>query len=423
MNPVTAESPLLLTFAFFLGLALGALFVMLKRHRENQSLQREAMQATTQLEIERQRYQEYGAALEEARSQIKDSFAALSNQALKENNEAFLRLAQENLRQFQLQAEAGLEKKEKAVETLVKPIREALEKTEQQIQVIEKERAQAYGSLMQHLKLMAETQVHLQSETRNLVQALRRPEVRGQWGELTLKRLAELAGMVEYCDFYEQEHHVTIDGVMRPDLILRMPERREIVIDAKTPLDAYLSAIEATDDQQRIQCLKRHARCVRERVKELAAKKYWTQFKQSPDFVVLFIPGDQFLSCALEHDQTLLEDALRDKIILATPTSIIALLRIIAYGWRQQVVAENAEKIRELGEQLYKRINTFTEHLVGLGKSLGSSIEQYNKAVGSLERQVLPGARKFTELGIHAVKPMDELGQLDEIARLPVKKD
>jgi DNA recombination protein RmuC len=412
-----------ITVTFLVGLAIGALIVAIRKNREIQSLQHESIEAAAQLGAERERYRERDAALEEARKQLKDSFAALSNQALKENNEAFLRLAQENLTQFQVQAEAGLEKKERAVESLVKPIREALEKTEKQIQNIEKERAEAYGSLTQHLNLMAETQVRLQSETRNLVQALRRPEVRGQWGELTLKRLAELAGMVQYCDFYEQEHRATAEGARRPDLILRMPERREIVVDAKTPLDAYLSALEAVDDQQRIVHLKRHARGVRNRVKELANKKYWAQFKHSPDFVVLFIPGDQFLACALEHDHALLEDALRDKVMLATPTSIIALLRIIAYGWRQQAVTENAEKIRTLGDDLYKRINIFTEHLVSAGKSLSSSVDHYNKAIGSLERQVLPGARKFTELGIHAARHLDELEQLDKIARLPVKKD
>jgi DNA recombination protein RmuC len=419
MNALTADTITVTMLAFLLGLAVGGCLVALVKRGVVARLERDA----AQLNAERQLYQERGAALEEAREQLKDSFAALSNQALKENNEAFLHLAKENLRHFQLQAEAGLEKKEKAVETLVKPIREALEKTEKQIQAIEKERAQAYGSLTLHLKLMAETQVHLQSETRNLVQALRRPEVRGQWGELTLRRLAELAGMVEYCDFFEQEHRATDDGVMRPDLILRMPERREIVVDAKTPLDAYLSAIEAADDQQRALCLKRHAKGVRERVKELARKKYWTHFGHSPDFVVLFIPGDQFLSCALEYDPALLEDALRDKVILATPTSIIALLRIIAYGWRQQAVTENAEKIRALGDDLYKRITMFTDHLVTLGRSLGSSVDHYNRVVGSLERQLLPGARKFAELGINADKLLEQPEQLEKITRLPVRKE
>ncbi|MGI8738160.1 MAG: DNA recombination protein RmuC [Gammaproteobacteria bacterium] len=408
--------------ALIAGILLGAWFVASRKNTDLQRQQRDNAQLTAQLAAEQQRYLEHDAALEEARKQLKDSFAALSSQALKENNEAFLRLAEENLGRFQAQARAGLEQKEKAVETLVKPIRDALEKTEQQMHAMEKDRATAFGSLTQHLNLMATSQVQLQAETRNLVQALRRPEVRGQWGELTLRRLAELAGMVEYCDFYEQVHHATAEGGMRPDLILRMPERREIVIDAKTPLDAYLSAVEAVDDQQRTQHLKRHARGMRERVKALASKQYWTQFKDSPDFVVLFIPGDQFLSSALQHDPALLEDALRDKVILATPTSLIALLRIIAYGWRQQAVTENAEKIRALGEELYKRVYTFTEHLTSLGTSLGSSVDQYNKAVGSLERQLLPGARKFTELGINPAKQLDELEQVDKLARLPITR-
>ncbi len=409
--------------AFIAGILLDAWFAAGRKHTELERQQRDNAQLTAQLAAEQQRYVERDAALDEARQQLKDSFAALSSRALKENNEAFLRLARENLTQFQVQAEAELQRKEKAVETLVKPIREAMEKNEQQMQAMEKDRATAHGSLTQHLNLMAVSQVQLQLETRNLVQALRRPEVRGQWGELTLRRLAELAGMVEYCDFYEQVHHATAEGGMRPDLILRMPERREIVIDAKTPLDAYLSAVEAVDDQQRTQHLKRHARGMRERVKALASKQYWTQFKDSPDFVVLFIPGDQFLSSALQHDPALLEDALRDKVILATPTSLIALLRIIAYGWRQQAVNENAEKIRALGEELYKRVYTFTEHLTGLGKSLSSSVDQYNKAVGSLERQLLPGARRFTELGINPAKQLSATEQLDRTTRVPARKD
>jgi len=409
--------------AFIAGILLDAWFAAGRKHTELERQQRDNAQLTAQLAAEQQRYVERDAALDEARQQLKDSFAALSSRALKENNEAFLRLARENLTQFQVQAEAELQRKEKAVETLVKPIREAMEKNEQQMQAMEKDRATAHGSLTQHLNLMAVSQVQLQLETRNLVQALRRPEVRGQWGELTLRRLAELAGMVEYCDFYEQVHHATAEGGMRPDLILRMPERREIVIDAKTPLDAYLSAVEAVDDQQRTQHLKRHARGMRERVKALASKQYWTQFKDSPDFVVVFIPGDQFLSSALQHDPALLEDALRDKVILATPTSLIALLRIIAYGWRQQAVNENAEKIRALGEELYKRVYTFTEHLTGLGKSLSSSVDQYNKAVGSLERQLLPGARRFTELGINPAKQLSATEQLDRTTRVPARKD
>ena len=236
---------------------------------------------------------------------------------------------------------------------------------------------------------MAEVQNSLQAETRNLVRALRRPEVRGQWGEITLKRLVELAGMVPYCDFYEQESVSAGEGSIRPDMVVRMPDKREIVVDYKTPLDAYLNAIESTDDKQQHEFLTHHAHNVRQHMKQLASKAYWTQFKHTPDFVVLFNPGDQFLASALEVEPELLEEALRNRVILATPTSIIALLRAIAFGWKQQALAENADCIQELAEKLHHRIAVFSEHLSQLGKALSNSIDYYKKAVASLERNIL----------------------------------
>jgi DNA recombination protein RmuC len=364
----------------------------------------------TTLELERRQSQDRIAGLEQ-------TFAALSSQALKDNNQAFLQLAQETLKQFHLKAEGALTQKEKAVENLVKPIREALEKTEAQIRLMEHARQEAYGALHKHLESMAQTQQQLQGETRNLVQALRRPEVRGQWGELTLKRLTELAGMVEHCDFVSQESVHTEDGLLRPDMVVRMPDGREIVVDVKTPLDAYLSAIEAADDGSRAEHLRHHARKLRERVKELAGKAYWSQFKRAPDFVVLFIPGDQFLSAALDIDRALLEDALRQKVILATPTSFVALLRAVAYGWRQESLAANAERIRDLGEDLYHRLATFSEHLAKLGGSLGSAVTHYNKAVGSYDSKLLPGARKFTEMGVSPKKPLPPVEQVESGVR------
>jgi DNA recombination protein RmuC len=354
-----------------------------------------------------------------AAQKMADSFSALSTRALKENNEIFLKLAEENLQKHQQAARNELEKKEKSIESLLKPIRETLDKSEKQMHEIEKERKQAYGSLQQHLQQMNDAQIRLQRETQNLVTALRRPEVRGQWGEMTLKRLAELAGMIEHCDFFEQQSLTTEDGIMRPDMIVRMPDRRELVIDAKTPLDAYLNAIQTTDEAQKLAELQRHARKMRDRVKELATKAYWSQFKQSPDFVVLFIPGDQFLSAALEQDSQLLEYALANKVILATPTSLIALLRAVAFGWRQQSVAKNAEQIQSLGTELYNRLQAFIEHMDKVGSSLGNSIEHYNRAVGSLERSVLPGARKFAELGIETRKEIDALEQIEKTPRKP----
>jgi DNA recombination protein RmuC len=362
------------------------------------------------LELERKAAQEKLAGLEQ-------TFIALSNRALQENNAAFLQLAQESLKQFHVQAKGDLELKEKAVENLIKPVRDALEKTEQQIRLMENERKEAYGSLTKHLETMVQTQQLLQGETRNLVQALRRPEVRGQWGEMTLKRLAELAGMVEHCDFYEQEHTDTDAGRMRPDMIVRMPDGREIVVDVKTPLDAYLSAVEASDDETRRKHLEHHARKVRERVRELSSKAYWTQFKNAPDFVILFIPGDQFLGAALDMDRSLLEDALKQKVILTTPTSFVALLRAVAYGWRQESLTANAEHIRDVGEELYGRLATFSEHLMKLGRSLNGTVADYNKTVGSFEAKLLPGARKFSEMGVGGDKALEEPERIDKAVR------
>jgi DNA recombination protein RmuC len=234
---------------------------------------------------------------------------------------------------------------------------------------------------------------------------------------MTLKRLAELAGMVEHCDFFEQEQVRTTEGSLRPDMIVRMPDNRDIIVDAKTPLDAYLNAIEAGDDETRYKELERHARQVRERVRELSAKAYWQQFDNTPDFVVLFIPGDQFLSAALELDHKLLEDALSDKVILATPTSFVALLRAVGYGWRQQALAQNAEQIRKLGEDLYGRVATFAEHLGRLGKSLESSVSHFNKTVGTFDARVLPSMRRFTEMGINPKKGLSEVPQIEVAAR------
>ena len=264
---------------------------------------------------------------------------------------------------------------------------------------------------------MAQTQQALHGETRNLVKALSRPEVRGQWGEMTLKRLAELAGMVEHCDFYEQEHTQTESGALRPDMIVRMPGGREIIVDVKTPLDAYLRAIEATDDETRTRELQHHTRNVKNRVQELSTKAYWSQFKNTPDFVVLFIPGDQFLSSALEHEPELLESAMQKKVILATPTSLVALLRAVAYGWRQESLTENAEHIRQVGEDLYQRLATFAEHLGKVGRSLNQSVQHYNKAAGSFDSRILPSARKFDEMGISSKKTVQSPEQIESSSR------
>jgi DNA recombination protein RmuC len=408
---------ILLLLVALLAAAAGALVNHLRVQRRLSGLREENIRLQTQLEAERQAHGERSAAFEQARQALSDNFNALAGAALKHNSTEFLKLAQENLKAFQVHAQGDLQQREKAVENLVKPIREALERTEQQMRRLEQDRKEAHGALSKHLETMAESHRLLQGETRNLVQALRRPEVRGQWGEMTLKRLAELAGMVEHCDFYEQEPVQTETGVLRPDMIVRMPDGREIIVDAKTPLDAYLTAIEAKTDAERDQALLHHARKVRERVRELSAKAYWQQFRNAPDFVVLFIPGDQFLSAALERDRALLEDALAARVILATPTSFVALLRAVAYGWRQEALAENAEQIRVLGEEMYARLGIFAEHLGRVGKSLDGSVAAYNKAVGSFDTRILPSARKFTEMGIRHKKPVEEPEPLERSPR------
>jgi DNA recombination protein RmuC len=360
--------------------------------------------------------------LEQTRQHIEASFKSLASDVLKSNSSEFLKLAETNFKTLHTRASGELEQREKAVEGMVKPIREALDKTDQHIRRMEKEREAAFGSLTQHLRFMAQAQEQLQGETRNLVKALRRPEVRGQWGELTLKRVAELAGMVAHCDFEQQRSVDTDSGRQRPDMVVRMPGGREIIVDAKAPLDGYLGAVEAQDDNTRALEIQRHARNVRHRVRELAGKGYWQQFPQSPDFVVLFVPGDQFLSAALEIDAKLLEDAMADKVVLATPSSLVALLRAVAYGWRQEALAENAEHIRSVGEELYERLSTFADHLSRLGSHLTRSVESYNKAVGSFDSRVLPGARKFREMGIQRKKDLPEPEPVERLPR-PVQGD
>ena len=417
-----------LEISWQLGVALGLaallsalLAYLFTRHYLDKKIQTQLErnhQLSTQLKVEQTQYQQKISALNESRNQLKESFSALSKHALDANNESFLQLAQQKLGMFETQAHANLSAKEKAIENLLKPVNEALRKTEKQITDIEKERKQAYGTITEQLKQVTVAQQGLQSETEQLVRALRRPEVRGQWGELTLKRLAELAGMDNHCDFEEQAHVEVKDGKnLRPDMIVRMPEHRELIVDANTPLDAYLNAIQSNDANEREMHLKHHARKVRDRMKELASKSYWEQFKQSPDFVILFIPGEQFLTSALDYDDKLLEDAFSNRVILATPTTLVALLRSVAYGWQQARISENAEHIRDLAQDLYKRLNTFTSHLQKVGKNLDDSVSNYNKAIGSLERQVLPGARKFTELGVHAKEDIPFIDEIEKKSR------
>lgn len=404
------------TLADLLSLVLALVAGLFVGYLIGQRRKAHLLQENTRLTAIHMATQEKMLSLQQSRDELSRNFAALSSQALKHNSEEFLKLAQEKLSQFHILASSELGQKEKAIETLLTPIKEALHKTEQQMHAVERDRKEAYGSIAKHLEGMTQTQFMLQQETRNLVTALRRPEVRGQWGELTLRRLVELAGMVSNCDFFEQAHLATSEGALRPDMIVRLPGQRDIIVDVKTPLDAYLSALE-TEGAIRTQHLEHHARKVRERIKALASKAYWNQFKNSADFVVMFIPGDPFLSAALDIDPAILESALQQKVMLATPTSFVALLRVVALCWQQQALAENAEQIRDVGTELYGRLATFTEHLGKLGRQLGGTLESYNSAVGSFERNVLPGARKFAEMGISTQKSLEPLDQIEKKPR------
>jgi len=406
-------------WASLVGVALGALAALLWRARREQALRIETELLRARLKTEEASSAEREQALSRAREQLQGVFGDLARDSLQSNSEVFLQLARERLARQQLDAAQALKERETAIESLVRPIREALAKTEAQIQTIERDRIDAFATIKTQMEGIASGQNLLSRETRNLVTALRRPGVRGQWGEITLRRLVELSGMTSHVDFTEQLHQVTDSGAVRPDMVVHMPEQRDIVVDVKTPLEAYLAAVEAQNDEERGSQLKRHAQIVGARVRELSSKQYWSQFERSPDFVVLFLPGDQFLSAALQENPGLIDDSLRQNVMLATPTSLVALLKTVAYGWKQSILADNAAEVRRLGEDVYKRLAVFGEHLGRLGKSLGSSVDSFNKAVGSLEQQVLPAARRFEELGLRVNREIEPIEPVASLARIP----
>jgi DNA recombination protein RmuC len=352
-----------------------------------------------------------------AAERLGSAFDQLADRQFQSHSETFLKLAHEALNVHTERAKGDLATREQAIDSLVAPIRDALARQERQLQDLDKSRSETHGSISKQLEALAASQLALSAETRNLVSALRRPEVRGQWGEITLRRLVELAGMVEHCDFVTQSHQPTENGAVRPDMVIRLPEARDLVVDVKTPLDAYLEATEAATDAERRAALERHATIVAGRIRELAGKAYWSQFERSPEFVILFIPGDQFLSAALAERPMLLDDALRQNIILATPTSLVALLKAVAYGWQQTALAQNAAEIRTSAVQLYERLATFASHLGLVGKSLGDSVRAFNASVGSLERMVLPSARRFTDLGVQPRQRVVPPKSIEELTR------
>lgn len=387
----------------------------LRSRLESQGQENAALKST--LESERRSTEEKLALLKKMETELQNAFKALSNDALQSNNAAFLQLAKSTLEKFQEGARNDLDGRQKAIDQLVKPLNESLNKVDQKIGDLEKAREGAYTRLDEQLKSLLASQTKLESETSNLVKALRAPTVRGRWGEIQLKRVVEMAGMVNYCDFVEQESSSSEDRRLRPDMIIKLPNNKNIIVDAKAPLQAYLEALESEDEARKKSHLQSHARQIRDHLKKLSEKKYWDQFEQTPEFVVLFLPGETFFSAALEQDPGLIEFGVDKKVLLATPTTLIALLRAVAYGWRQEQLAENAQKISDLGKEMYERLVTVTGHVASLGRGLDRAVESYNRTVSSLDSRVLVTARKFKELGAYSGRDLEEPATIDKAAR------
>ena len=407
---------------------IGFLLGTLRATRRTQKLSEELAEARARVASETEMRERNADLLRQSEAQVRAAVESASRLALDANSETFIKLAREVFGSDQAKASATLKEREEAIKQLVEPLKQALARQEEQSKTLAREQQESAGRITGQIENLVKVQDLLQRETRNLSTALRRPEVRGRWGEITLRRVVELAGMSEHCDFTEQTQVSGVDtGPLRPDLLVRMPDARSIVVDAKTPLDAYMDAAEAQDDETRRIALGRHAQQVEKRVRELSQKSYWEQFEDSPEFAVLFLPGDQFLSAALAERPDLIDSALKQRIIVTTPSTLMALLKVIAYGWRQTKVTENAREIRELGQDLHKRLNVFVNHLQKVGRSLGNAVESFNAAVGSMERNVMPQARKFPELGATsdaAIEPVDQIEKaVRTLASAPLETD
>jgi len=411
-----------IAIAWVLASARAAARVSADRERHAEafgSARAEVLSLQATLENERGAAEERRVAAEEVRRQLVGEFAELSRHALEQNNTQFLELADARMAHSQQAARGDLDQRTQAIEQLLTPFREQLGRYEQGLRLLELERQKAYTGLSEQVRTLADSQDKLQSETRNLVTALRSPATRGRWGEMQLRRVVEMAGMVEHCDFEQQVTTDGADGRLRPDMVVHLAGARNVVVDAKVPLQAFLDANDADDEADRRTYLVSHARQLRAHVDSLAKKAYWDQFDDSPQYVVAFVPGDALLAAALEHDSSLLEHAVSHRVMLATPTTLIALLLTIANGWQNEALAENAREVQDMGRELYKRLATFGDHMARTGRSLSGAVESYNKAVGSLERNVFPQARRFHELGVvgGADKEMPELEHIDAVAR------
>lgn len=390
----------------------------LNKTRAELDIERQAkVEAVTRLEAVQKSYKEQRDLFDIMKKEMSDTFSALSSATLKSSTEDFLRLASESLGRVVSETKGKLGEHRAALDGMIKPLADSLKRYEEQIQYMEQSRHKAYGSLEEQLRTLTVTHENLQRQTSNLVSALRKPEVRGRWGEMQLRRVAELSGMSMHCDFTEQESIDTEKGRIRPDMIVHLPNERQIVVDSKVSLEAFLNATAASTEDERKNRMKKHAQQVRAHMNRLASMEYWSQFKKSPEFVILFIPGESFLSAALETDTKIIEDGIQKKVIIATPTTFIAVLRAIAYGWRQEQLTRNAQVISEHARELYNRMGILIQHFEHIGSHLDKSVVAYNKAVGSLESRVFPSVRRFKELGVTGAQEMPVVDQIDQKPR------
>jgi DNA recombination protein RmuC len=403
--------------ALALGAALGALWSASRARGAFEALLQEKSALAASLEAERRAAADKIALLKDAETRLRDAFSALSSQALKQNNESFLQLARTSLGEFQKAATIDLEGRQKAIDTLVQPLRESLTRVDTKLNDVERGRAAAQAQLAEQLRSLTQSQHVLHAETSKLARALRSPNVRGQWGEVQLRRVLESAALLEGTHFDVKESARTEDGRVTPDVLVRLPGGKNVVVDAKVPLAAYLDAMECEDDAQRDGKLKDHARQVKDHVTRLSNKAYWAHFQPAPDIVVMFVPGEALLSAALQQDPALLDYSMGKGVMLASPLTLNALLRAVAYGWQQETIARNAQEISELGRALYDRIAKLAEHFENVGRSLARSVQCYNQAVGTLESRVLVTARRLKDKGISASEEFPEVDTIDQIPR------